>query len=102
MRPGDPSRGRPRSGRRSFASTPDGRLSAQDRVALEELSLIEARLAKIGAIDAAVLSEKRDRVLPHDGLHRRLVDLGLAHGRHRLGHLERITYAPVGGAVDED
>src|SRR5262245_37211922 len=73
------------------------RLAAKDRVALEELALVDPwRRGETGAVELAALGEERDGVLPHDATDVRLGDPGLAHRCDRLRHLERIAHAPIG------
>src|SRR6185436_11802037 len=80
-----------------------GGLAAQDRIPFEEPALVDGRVRlQRGAIQLAALGEERHRVVPGDAADVGLRDAALAHQGHGLRHLERITHAPVRGAVDQD
>ena len=92
--------------RRSAGASPGlgdaGRLAAQDRVALEELALVDGGLRlERREVEPPALGEEGDRVVPDDRARSSASAMpALAHERDRLRHLERIAHAPVGGAVD--
>src|SRR6266478_4615617 len=75
--------------------------SAEDGVALKELARRRHRRVELAEIEPAALGEERDRILPDDLLDLVLGHALLPHQADGLRDLERVTLAPVGGAVDD-
>src|SRR5690606_23894948 len=97
---------RPTTSRTSVRSTSflhARRLTAQDGVPGEQRALVDGeRALDVLEVEPPALREEDHGMMPADLLDRGVRNARRAHGRRRLGHLQRIAHAPIRGTVDDD